>query len=227
LTWRALKADSSEPLQTNFLQSGEDDEIVIDTGAPLTTKRENECRLETRPSINEMLKAMKGVVFETRTFRRSNRTTEVRSVPVGGDIGYGTERNSTAFTGAKMKSVVRLGRLHFSDADGHALSPRGALLYQSEEAGQPHGLSNTFFPPPESRRFNQEEYLVFRQDLAFANDNTSPEHAAILDATIRARNFAEVGEKFGFKGKTAERQGKRLVQEAAKGFSETLKRLAA
>ena len=222
-----MKADSSEPLQTNFLQPGQDDEIVLDHGAPVKTKRDTERRLETRPTINEMLKAVEGVAFETRTFRRSNGTTEVRLIPVGGDIGYGKERDSTVFPGSKFRSIVRLGRLHFSDADGHALSPRGALLFQSEPRGKPNGLSDTFLPPPGNRRFSQEEYLISRQDVAFANDNTSPEHAKILDAAIVARNFAEVGEQFGFRGKTAERHGKRLVQEAAKGFSETLKRLAA
>ena len=222
-----MKAGSSEPLQPNFLQSGQDDDVVLDDGTLLKTKRDVERRLETRPTINEMLNAIKSVKFEPRTFRRSNGTTEVRSVPVGGDIEYGKERDSSVSPGTKIKSVVRLGRLHFSDVDGHSFAPRGALLFQSEPRGKQNGLSNTFFPPPESRCFDQEEYSISRQDVLFANDNTSPEHVKILDAAIIARSFAEVGEQFGFTGKTAERQGKRLVQEAAKGFTETLKRLAA
>ena len=49
----------------------------------------------------------------------------------------------------------------------------------------------------------------------------------VLDAAIVARNFAVVGLAFGFKGKTAERHGKRLVLEASKGFSAVLQQIAA
>ena len=65
------------------------------------------------------------------------------------------------------------------------------------------------------------------QEATFANDNLSPERVKVLDLAIVAPNFTVVGEAFGYAGKTAERHGKSLVLDAAKGLSSVLQQLAA
>jgi hypothetical protein len=237
LAWREMK-ESKDPLQTNFLQSGMDDEIVSEDGGATVPIRDNECELEIRPTVNEMLDAVKGVVFKTRCdhaviFWRGFTVSTERRVPDlaarenDGAIGYGEEYESTTFPGCKMRSIVRLGELHFSDAEGYELHPRGSLMLQIDKPGTPNGLSKKFMPPPEHQRFNPEERLIAMQEATFANDNVSPEHVKVLDEAIVARNFTVVGKAFGFAGKTAERRGKRLVLEAAKGFSAVLQQVAA
>jgi hypothetical protein len=238
LAWREMK-ESKDPLQTNFLQAGIDDEIVSeDAGAAILPTRNHERGLEIRPTVDEMLDAVKDISFKTRCdyaviFWRGFTVSTERQVPDldvpenDGLIGYGVEYKSAAFPGCNLKPVVRLGRLRFSDADGYARQPRGSLMFQIDKPGTRNGLSKKFMPPPEHQRFNPEDRLIAMQDAAFANDNISPKHAKVLDAAIVAQNFSEIGKVFGFTKKTAERQGKRLLVDACKGFDEVLKQLVA
>jgi hypothetical protein len=273
LAWREMR-ESRDPLQTNFLQSGTDDEIANDDGTFTIPKRDIECVWEDRPTIKEMISPLGDVDFKKSydnvisynghgfTFKylrerlipdqESSKNKELIECRVDGKkvkkprVGYGEEYRSRVFNekgeqleaddkGLLMKSVVRLGFLEFSDAISNEIHPRGSLMKWHpgpwgeirNGPGTPNGLSENFFPPPEIRRLNPLERLIAIEDAIAANDNLAPDHAKTLDTVMTAGNFREVGEQFGFKGKTAERHGKRLVLEASKELSEVLERLAA
>lgn len=53
-----------------------------------------------------------------------------------------------------------------------------------------------------------------RHEFAHLRGKLSSDAVKVLDIAVEAQNFAKVGEAFGFKGKTAERQGKKLVLAA-------------
>jgi hypothetical protein len=273
LAWRETK-ESHDPLQTNFLQAGQDDDIFSDQGTKNVPKRDAECEIEDRPTINEMYKAIESVVFKTSldsviSYSEYGPTKYLRKrlipdlyAPQNNElieyrghgrklkrprVGYGQAYQSTAFNekgsprkagdkrGYPMWPVTRLGYLHFSDAESHPEYPRGSLVSfrpgkfgrPITEPGAPSGLSETFFPPPEIPRLDPLERLLAMEGVIAANDNLSPEHVKTLDIAVSAQNFTVVGEAFGFSRKTAERQGKRLVLEASKAFSEVLEQVAA
>jgi hypothetical protein len=69
--------------------------------------------------------------------------------------------------------------------------------------------------------------LIAREERIATNDNIDPKHAQVLDAAIVSPNFEAVGTQLGYSGKTAQRQGKRLVLQACKSFSEIKERFAA
>lgn len=55
----------------------------------------------------------------------------------------------------------------------------------------------------------------------------SPQDTRILDATLPAGDFKQVGSSLGCRGKNAERRGKRALLEATKNLSKSMKDLAA
>jgi hypothetical protein len=228
LAWREMK-ESKDPLQTNFLQAGFDDDIFLydyNVGhSKAVVVRDPDRELNERPSAEEIMDAVNDVVFQ---IRGDGRTVPVYDQSVI-NIELGEEYKSSHFANETMRPITRLGHLRFSNRLGDAIYPRGALLPRKRPYKKPvqKGLSDRFLPPPENQRFNPLERLIAMEEAAFANDNVSSAHAQVLDLVMTAKNFTVVGETLGFTGKTAERQGKRLVQESAKGFSETLKRLAA
>jgi hypothetical protein len=272
LAWREMQ-ESRDPLQTNFLQSGTDDEILNDDGTVTFPERDVECEWEDRPTIKEMTNVLEGVVFKksfdnvishseygpTKYLR--SRLVPDRYAPENyepvehwkdGKKGKrpriefeqyesmvfnekGNARRETDKKGYLMWAITRLGTLLFSDAKSDEKYPRNSLLSWRpgkfgtpiNEPGTPNGLSENFFPPPEIPRLNPLERLIAMEDAGAANDNLSPEHVMVLDTAMVAQNFTVVGEAFGFRGKTAERHGKRLVLEASKAFSDVLERLAA
>jgi hypothetical protein len=249
LAWREMK-ESGDPLQTNFMRAGMDDEIFDEDRTSTYPKRDVECEWEDRPTINEIMNALKGVIFKTQcdhavmfwrgfTVWTERRVPDTEAMEKAGAlkalVGYGEEYNSDVFPKSKLMSIVRLGDLRFSDARSHGRHPRGSLMYwnsgpwgqPANEPGTPNGTSENFFPPPEQRRLNPLERLIAMEDANAANDNLSPQHVKALDTALTARNFTVVGEAFGFQARTAERQGKRLVLEATKAFSAILERLAA
>jgi hypothetical protein len=148
-------------------------------------------------------------------------------------IGFG-ELYESAIFGVKMKSVNRLGSVTLSDTDLDSRHPLGSVTrFGPGQWGKPvvrrtpKELSGSFSRPPEVQLFNPLERLIRMEDAMAANDNLDPEHASVLDAAITSPNFETVGNRFGFTGKTAERQGKRLTMDACKAFSQVLERLAA
>lgn len=246
LAWRDMN-DSKDPLQTNFLQAGFDDEILGDDGSVTLPTRQPECEMETRPTVNELLQACERVKLKTRydkivshyggfvfSYFREKRVPDLTAPENIGLIDFGHGYDSNIFfepradgrdkpKPIKMTPVVRLGDLYFSDAEGYAVQPRCSLRFQIDKPGRPKGLSDRFFPPPEQERFNPLERVLAMDDAIVANDNLSPEHTKALDAALSAKNFAEIGKAFGYSGKTAERQGKRLLR----GACEALERIAA
>ncbi|MDH2341545.1 hypothetical protein [Bradyrhizobium sp. SSUT77] len=251
LEWRDMK-ESRDPLQTNFLQAGKDDEIVSGDGVATLPSRDAEGEWEMRPTVDEIMKACSGVKLKTSYdhvisirdglrvyFLREKRIPDLDAPENRTLIGYGAHYESTVFNesgglrksdnekGLPIRPIVRLGTLRFSDADGFELRPRGALLSQLDRRGTPYGGSSKFAAPPEITRLNPLERLVAMEVAVAANDNLAPGHMKALDATLTAKSFREVGAAFGYVGKTAERRGKQFVEHACEAFSEVLKKLAA
>jgi hypothetical protein len=258
LAWRALY-ESTDPLQTNYLQPGEFDVMFNDDGSKETVKLDTEGDLKEQ-SAPEIMRAIADVVFKKShdnvicytdyhsfTYQRERLIPDL-DAPKNketikywhkgkelerGRIGFGEEYKSPVFD-RSMKSVTRLGTVTLSDTDLDPRNPLGSIMRfspgqfgKSVVRRRPKKLSGRYLRLPEVQRFNLWDRLIKREDVLAANDNLDPKHAAVLEAAIAAPNFETVGYQFGYTGKTAERQGKRLTLEACKAFSEVLERVAA
>jgi hypothetical protein len=258
LAWKA-HYESTDPLQTNYLQPGQFDVMFSDDNTKETVKLDTEGDFKEQ-SADEIMKAVADVVFKKRndivvcnadyhtfSYRRERLVPDL-DAPQNkelikywhkgkelerGRIGFGEEYESPVF-GQKMKSVTRLGTVTLSDTDLDPRNPFGSVMkFNSGQFGkpvvrrEPKKLSGRYRRPPEVQRFSLWDRLIKREDGLAANDNLDPKHVAVLEAAIVAPNFETVGYQFGYTGKTAERQGKRLTLAACKAFSEVLERLAA
>jgi hypothetical protein len=239
LAWHA-RYESTDPLQTNYLQFGLFDVMVNGDGSKETVK------LDTEGNLKEIMKAVADVAFKkscdnvvcytdyhTFTYQRERLIPDLDAPKNNEQIDFGEEYES-ALLGLKMKSVTRLGTVTFSDTESGPLRRLGSVVrFTAGQFGKPvvrrtpKRLSGRYLPPPEVQRFNALDRLIQMEDGVAANDNLAPNHAAVLEAAITSPNFETVGNRFRFSGKTAERRGKRLTLEACKAFSEGLERLAA
>ena len=263
LTWKE-SYESTDPLQTNYLQDPNDefidDEDHDDDKNSEGVKRDVERLMNDGPSAEQMMKAVEGIAFKTVydnivcqtdyawfTYRRERLVPDLDAAqnhePV---IAYwykqqkllrprvtlGIPYDSTLFK-IKLASAVRFNHLKLSDTDQDERKPLGSITSwgwyddanKAKNAKQRGG--DTFNPPPPVQILNPEELLIARQERIVANDNLDPKHAAVLDAAIVAPNFETVGCQFGYTGKTAERQGKRLTIAAAQAFSDLKQQHAA
>lgn len=249
LAWKSTK-EYSDPLQTNYLQNdcempNEDDDGKIEYRDVLRA-------LNDGPSAEKMIAASTdGIVFKksydtiicytrkgdgTVSTARSRREKLIPDLQcqenfsgASPKIALSNEYESAAFPGCDLRSVVRLGKVTFSDSDLGS-KPLGSVLRWNlgkKKRGKSKGGSERFFPPPPKQYSDSLGRLIAMEDAIAANDNLTPGQINALDTAITARNFADVGKVAGFTGKTAERQGKRLVLEASKAFSVVLERLAA
>ena len=222
LAWRELKTHK-DPLATNFLQTGEDDDVFLADGSKERVVRGPDSEWEIRPTIQEMIQLISSVKFEIRP--------DGRKVPVGGDIEYGPAYASPLF--GNLKPVMRLGGLWFN-VGGDNDCRSGSLMFWKagakwanpiDQIGTPKQTRRP--PPPDAQRYDQEECLATQQENEFANDNLSPVDTQILNLSIISQSFKGVGEHLGYRAKTAERQGKRMTLKAVKSFAELKEKLAA
>ncbi|MDA9487942.1 hypothetical protein XI08_01575 [Bradyrhizobium sp. CCBAU 11361] len=249
LAWKSMK-EYSDPLQTNYLQN---DREVPDEDEDGEAKYRDVLRaLNDGPSAEKMVSAFSnGIIFKdsydtiicytrkrdgtvaTHRSRRAKLVPDLQCIAnvsgVPPKIALSTEYKSAAFPGCLLRSVVRLGKVTFSDSDLGS-KPLGSVLRWNigqKKTGKPKGGSERFFPPPPKQYSDPLERLIAMEDAIAANDNLTSDQIKTLDAAITARNFADVGIAGGFTGKAAERQGKRLALEASKALSVILERLAA
>jgi hypothetical protein len=72
-----------------------------------------------------------------------------------------------------------------------------------------------------------DEWIVRTQERSDIRAKLSPDDTKALDTAIHASNYRDVGEAFGFRGKTAERRGKSLLLAASKSLSTLIDKAAA
>jgi hypothetical protein len=147
LAWKA-RYESTDPLQTNYLQHGEFDVILNDDGSKESVKQDSEGNLKEQ-SAEEIMAAYEDVVFKKRydnvicytdyctfTYKRERLIPDLDAPKNKEPIAYwhkgkrlehtridfGEEYESPVF--GLMKSVTHLGTVTFSDTD---LDPRHRL----------------------------------------------------------------------------------------------------
>jgi hypothetical protein len=240
LLWRYI-SEPAQPLSTNWLVPDNDNEYEDGDGPFRAANTSVECEQVIRPSDGEMDHAVDGVTFEIRP--------DGRKVPVAGqNVEYGPEKAfnwHSKITGMKLEGttrpVTRLGALRFSAADsvgdGKNKTPgRGELItWQAGPEYFGRRVSDAFGAPlggvargSDSNGFAEaDEWLIRKERLTTLRSQLSRDDAAALDAALHASNFEDVGEAFGFKGKTAERQGKLRLLAASKNLSDLIDREAA
>lgn len=102
--------------------------------------------------------------------------------------------------------------------DNRAALPSGSRAVSDSFVGHHRPFASDSRPSgeiPEERLIRMEESKGLRAQLS-RND------ARALDLGICAANFSEIGEAYGYKGKTAERQGKQHLLTACKNLSALL-----
>jgi hypothetical protein len=207
-----------------------------------------DCLHEVRPRVTEIMVAIKGVEFAERREAKLGGGGDVVMVPVGGDM----ERGQTKKQGKKEKPdcVTRLGRLMFSNGEteepalisdemgrvvrGSVRIPLGGLVRigphrPRDMFRKPKGAENDNIDPTVGRSltasagaFDFVDPIADMQEAEYVRKAVGRETADILDHALVAANFAEIGERLGFEGKTAERRGKAAVLKACKVLDEKL-----
>jgi hypothetical protein len=240
LLWRCI-SEPVQPLSTNWLVPDNDNEYEDGDGPVRALSTSVECEYVIRPSDGEINRALDGVTFEIRP--------DGRKVPVAGpNVEFGPEKPfswHSKITGlrleGKTRPVTRLGALRFSAADsvgeGKNKTPgRGELLtWQAGPESYGRRISDAFGAPlggvargTDSSGFAEaDEWLIRNERLTTLRSQLSRDDAAALDTALHASTFRDVGQAFGFKGKTAERQGQQRLLTACKNLSNLIDREAA
>lgn len=239
LTWRAMARGSdwtSVAVNDNF----DEDQKPAPTNVDSIH--------EVRPRVTEIMAELVDVELEERRQAKLGGGGDVVMVPVGGDM----ERGSTKRQGRKPKPdcIVRLGRLQFSNGateepalirdelgrvvPGAVRIPLGGLVRIG-----PHRPRDIFRKPKGAANdnvaltaggslaasagaFDFVDPIADMQEAEYVRKAVGRETADILDHALVAANFAEIGERLGFQGKTAERRGKAAVLKACKVLDEKL-----
>jgi hypothetical protein len=117
LTYFEARLSAREPLQTNYLADIDIDELTADRCSPLAY----DTRHEIRPTVEEIVNAVKGVRFrETGPAR-----------PVDGDIEYAEPRVPCPPLNGPVRRVARLGGLRFATETGNGDFPLHSLTHWS------------------------------------------------------------------------------------------------
>lgn len=203
---------------------------------------------EVRPRVTEIMAQLADVELEERREAKLGGGGDVVMVPVGGDM----ERGPTKKQGRKPKPdcIVRLGRLQFSNGAieepalirdeldrvvrGSVRIPLGGLVRigphrPRDVFRKPKGAANDTAALTASGSlcasagaFDFVDPIADMQEAEYVRKAVGRETADILDHALVAANFAEIGERLGFEGKTAERRGKAAVLKACKVLDEKL-----
>jgi hypothetical protein len=122
LKWSRL-AKPLAALETNWRLPGDySDDLDDEEAATRAPRYSVECELEMRPTVNELVAAVKHVAFQTGMFGEK--------VPVGGDVEYVKGPRPRKPLSGSGRTMVRLGALRFAPEDhNERLSPtRGGLV---------------------------------------------------------------------------------------------------
>lgn len=203
LTWRAM---SNVHAWTELANDNEPQ----DEDAPASAARNPDSKNEIRPTVSEMLAAIEGVAVAEKGGR---------IIPVAGDM----DRHDNG-------AIARLGRLHFSsgDHDDPRAVPTGGLTRIG--AYRPRDVFRVLRPANDNVALSTASpgAIAFTDPVADASEALhvraaiGEATAAILDHALTAASFREIGERLGFGGKYAERQGKQAVVNACKILEEKL-----
>lgn len=241
MTWRAMTAGSD----WTFMADNDNDENG-------RKKQMNaDCIIEVRPLPSEIMAAIKQADVEIieRRHAKLGGGGEVVRIVSGEDVERGkTLRQGNG----KPDCITSIGRLQFSNggqieralvrdalgkvSTGEVRIPLGGLI----KIG-PHRLRDYFRKPkgaPVAANDNNitvgasltstEHAVDFADPVADAQERervrkaVGRETARILDHALVAANFAEIGERLGYGGKTAERRGKAALIAACEVLEKEL-----
>ncbi|WP_333898676.1 hypothetical protein [Agrobacterium pusense] len=222
LTWRAITRGSDWTAVNDNNQEG----------PPLI-----ESDHTIRPRIKAIERALTGVEFSERRHAKLGGGGEVNVIPVTGDIEHGKTLRQDGKK--KPECVVRLGLLHFSNGGieeralvrdevggvsmGPVRIPLGGLVrvgrYKTIDRFQrAKGAANDNTPlsanTSETARAGAiafDDPVAHAQHAEFIRTAVKPSTAEVLDFALVAANMRQIGERLGFSGKHAERQGKQAL----------------
>lgn len=221
LEWRRLtELADAEEVGTNWMAALAVEEAANDNMAP-------DDEVEIRPSVDELLAAVRDVVF---TERRIGSAPGLR--PVGGDI----ERDDRG-------RLLRVGGLLMAEPDEVEPPLVRSKIYRYRV---PMRQCEAWFRPVERRQARptpaghppdpipnpsdceaSDNRRAARQQMARLRSSLGPAIVRVLDAGISAQNFAEIGVGRGFAGKRAEREGKVALLAACAALDQALATYAA
>ena len=236
LTWRVISApqDFTSVPTVEGLEEGE--------------RANMDCLTEVRPLPSEIMAAIgTKVIFRDVPEARYGGGGGTIRIAVGGDVErHGPEEQD----GKKPKVVTRMGNIRLSNGasqerclvlkggvvgTGRARIPMGGIVrvgrfeprdtFRRPKGAPPAANDNASVRPSQTASpaaFNFADPVAEREHLEWVREAVGEETACILDHALVAANLAEIGERLGFNGKTAERQGKLSLIAACAVLEEKL-----
>ncbi|MDF2811124.1 MAG: hypothetical protein K0S56_2155 [Microvirga sp.] len=235
-TWREL-CEPAQPLSTNWLAAAANDNVPDERPDPY----EDEWRdappppsidsvIETRPRPEEIMRAIGDVEI-------AHSEHGSPAVAVGGDMDVHPVAQPAVLGGTPCAPPARMGTLRFASGETYEIAPvrgesgaikrglqripRGALTHcgpfkvrdrHTAWRGAEDGRIDPDLAAPSTSlddRIDAERLAsTLRQQLG-------AEDVAVLDASLEAKNFADIGALAGHSGKHAERRGKEMLRCAA------------
>ncbi len=183
---------------------------------------------EIRPSIHVLLKCADGETTRDngRTHKLGGLTFSTRHAPMSTAGTLLRYQDGNRERSPRESARPRVPQNSNAEAERRA----SRLWYQAQLPGslprkpEPRELfmGMSCHPRETSPTPDIEDYTILDR-LGDVQEHTqftacSPVHAAVLDTAMTARNFADIGRAMGKTGKTAERQGKRSLQEAVQAL---------
>lgn len=206
-----------------------------------------DCLTEVRPSENEIMTKLKGVVFRDVPEARLNGPRGTIRIAVGGDIERAKPEGQD---GDKPPVVTRMGGVRFSNGAaetrcmvnkcgvigmGRARIPLGGIIragnfeprdrFRRPKGAPPAANDNATVRQSRTASpaaFSFEDPIAEREHLQWVRKAVGAEAARVLDLALVVANLEEIGMHLGFEGKTAERRGKRALLDACKILEEKL-----
>lgn len=235
LTWRAMASGSDWT------------SVAANDNSEQPAKPNVDSLHEVRPRVSEIMSLLKGIEMVERREAKLGGGGDLVIMPIGEDV----ERGRTKRQGRKPKpdSIIRVGRLHFSNgaieepalvrdelgkiSRGSVRIPLGGLtkvgtlgprdIFRSRK-----GAANDNWPTAGKSltaspgAFDFADPIADQQVVVHVRKAVGAANARTLDHALVAATFGEVGERLGFKGKTAERRGKAAVIAACDALEKEL-----
>ena len=239
-TWREM-CSPAEPLASNWLAALANDnapdepldyydDVWTEAPPPLSIDSE----IEMRPRPEEIVRAMGDVEIAYSDAPASRYSP---AVPVGGDIEVHPCATPAIIGGTPCSPLARMGALRFGNGQteeralvrgeddsvkmGRCRVPRGALTHcgvfpvRDRHAAWRGSADGKIDPRSASPSVSIEDRIDAERLVGRLRQQMSAEDVAALDAALEAKNFSDIGELFGFTGKSAQRAGKSMLRDAA------------
>jgi hypothetical protein len=199
-----------------------------------------ECDHDIRPRPSEIMRALAGVDFVTMQHAKRGGGGATQLVPTSGDI----ERGKVLRQDGKRRPdcIVRLGLIQFSNggveeralvrdelgkvAMGAVRIPLGGLVrvgrYKHVDrfkrvkgaANDNRALTVASSVTAKPGAFRYDDPVADAHEAVAIRKAVAPATADLLDFALVAANMRQIGERLGFSGKHAERQGKLALLNA-------------